>query len=436
MLKKICPFLVVVFITFCAHSQDTSHVYRTDTSAVYHNDSSEIFRTDTSIIEFHPDTVLRIVNLNPFFTVHVDSTLSYPFEINKNPSNYFWYLKNSPIGLRINKDNGVLTFKADKSYFLSGRLKYDVNYKVLMGVQNLYDPTDKVDTSFTIVFYNTEIVPSNVKPTVSGTITVDEGQPITFRVMCETGSFPIEDILTIPSLPISDYSTVQKCGDEFKWTPPFDFVSSEKDSGKVKLLNLMFIGTTKFKAKDTATVKVIIRDALNYPLALIEYNQTVQNLNNYLLKLKYTFLQLDKQLKKTKTFRTTFDLTSATTSLTGTILSANEDTKKTGSILPSVGLALQPIKEAAVPNKSVDQNQASLIRSSIKRLEYILRDNMLIGERDDQITQKTNKLREELKQVQVQLIDVPIELTNDLSEEELNRYFNSPRVNKKYRTKR
>lgn len=427
MLKKISPFLIVLFIAFSAHSQDTSQVYRTDTS--------QVFRTDTTITEFHVDTVLRIVNLNPYFTVHVDSTLSYPLEINKNPSNYFWYLKNSPIGLRINKDNGVLSFKADKSFFLSGRLKYDVNYKVMMGVQNLYDPADKVDTSFTIVFYNTEIIHSNVKPTVSGTITVDEGQPITFRVMCETGSFPIEDILTIPSLPISDYSTVQKCGDEFKWTPPFDFVSSEKDSGRVKLLNLMFIGTTKFKAKDTATVKVIIRDALNYPLALIEYNQTVQNLNNYLLKLKYTFLQLDKRLKKTKSFRTTFDLTSATTSLTGTILSANEDTKKTGSILPSVGLALQPIKEAAVPNKGVDQNQASLIRSSIKRLEYILRDNMLIGERDWQIVQKTNKLRDELKQVQIQLIDVPIELANDLSEEELNRYFNSPKVNKKYRTK-
>ncbi|HVG41567.1 MAG TPA: hypothetical protein VM888_08135, partial [Chitinophagaceae bacterium] len=133
----------------------------------------------------------------------------------------------------------------------------------------------------------------------------------------------------------------------------------------------------------------------------------------------------------------TFDLTSATTSLTGTIMStaSTDEAKRTGKILPSVGLALVPIKEAAVPNKSVDQNQAGLIRASIKRLEYIARDYILIGERDPEITKKTIKLREELKQVQVQLIEVPIELTNDFTEEELNQYFNSPTVNKKYRLK-
>jgi hypothetical protein len=69
------------------------------------------------------DSILRIVNLNPYFTLHVDSSLSYQLQINKNPDEYFWYLKNSPIGLRINKDNGFLSFKADKAYFLSGRLE-------------------------------------------------------------------------------------------------------------------------------------------------------------------------------------------------------------------------------------------------------------------------------------------------------------------------
>ena len=427
MFKKFWSPLLLILIALSAKSQDTTHFAKSQ-------DTTQVFRNDSSTVVFHADTVLRIINLNPYFTVHVDSTLSYPFQINKGASNYFWYLKNSPIGLRINKDNGVLTFKADKSYFLSGRLKYDVNYKVLMGVQNLADPTDKVDTSFTIVFYNTEIIPSTVKPTVSGTIWVDEGQPISFKVMCETGSFPFENLITSTSVPIPNYTPVQQCGDEFNWTPPYDFVS-DKDSAKLRIVNVTFIGATKFKTRDTATVRLIVRDALNYPLALIEYNQTVQNINRYLLQLKYTFLQLDKKLRKTKGARTTFDLTSATTSLTGTILTANEDTKKTGSILPSIGLALQPIKEAAVPNKGVDQNQASLIRSSIKRLEYILRDNQLIGEKDWTVTTKTNKLRDELKQIQVQLIDVPIELTNDLTEEELNRYFNSPKVNKKYRTK-
>ena len=94
-----------------------------------------------------------------------------------------------------------------------------------------------------------------------------------------------------------------------------------------------------------------------------------------------------------------------------------------------------PIKEASVPNRGVDQNQAATIRSSIKRLEYMIGENALIGEKDWEIAKKTNKLKDELKQIQIQLIDVPIEFTNDLTEEELNRYFNSPKVNKKYRLK-
>ena len=56
-------------------------------------------------------------------------------------------------------------------------------------------------------------------------------------------------------------------------------------------------------------------------------------------------------------------------------------------------------------------------------------------ERDWEIAKKMNNLKNELKQTQIQLIDVPLEFTNNLSEEELNRYFNSPKVNKKYRLK-
>jgi len=104
--------------------------------------------------------------------------------------------------------------------------------------------------------------------------------------------------------------------------------------------------------------------------------------------------------------------------------------------VPSVGVSLVPVKEAVAPAKTFDQNQASLIRSSIKRLEYRLRDNSLTGERDPNIVTKTNKLKEELVQTQVQLIDIPIEITNNMTEEELNQYFNSPKVNKKYRLKR
>jgi hypothetical protein len=404
-------------------------------------------QTDTTIISapdttavppspYYQDSILRIININPFFTLHVDSSLSYQLQINKNPENYFWYLKNSPIGLRVNKDNGLLSFKAEKAYFLSGRLKYDVNYKVQIGVQNLHDPAEKIDTSFVIVFYNTEIIPTKVKPNVSGTIYVDEGEPIPIKIMCENGSFPFDNIITLTSRPLENYREVKKCDDEFKWTPSYDFVK-ETDSAKVKVVNLTFIGTTRFQAKDTAVIKLVVRDALNYPVAVQEYSQVVKNIQRYVLQLKYTFLQLDKKLRKTKNTRTTFDLTSATTSLTGTILNTakSEQAQRTGKILPSIGLAMVPIKEATVPNKAVDQNQAAAIRTSIKRLEYMLFDNQLIGDKDWEVTKKTNKLKDELKQIQIQLIDVPIELTNDFTEEELNRYFNSPKVNKKYRLK-
>jgi hypothetical protein len=149
-------------------------------------------------------------------------------------------------------------------------------------------------------------------------------------------------------------------------------------------------------------------------------------------------VQLDKSVKKTKNTRTTFDITSSTTALTGSILttSNNEATKKTGQILPSIGVSLVPIKEAVAPQKVYDQNQASLVRTSIKRLDYMVRDNSLLGEKDSEISKKTTKLREDLKQVQIQLIDIPLELVNGMNEQELNEYFNSPKVNKKYRTKK
>lgn len=399
------------------------------------HDSVEI-QTFDSIRVNNTDSALRIVNLNPYFTLHVDSSLSYQLQINKDPENYFWYLKNSPIGLRVNKDNGLLSFKADKAYFLSGKLKYDVNYKVQVGVQNLNYPNERIDTGFTLVFYNTEIIPSRVKPNVSGTIYIDEGENISIKILCEEGNFPFVNILTLASRPIANYKEVKNCNDEFQWTPAYDFVK-ESDSGKVKLVNLSFIGTNKFQAKDTANIRLVVRDALNYPLAIQEYQQVVKNTERYVSQLKFTFLQLDKKVKKTKSVRTGFDLTSATTSLTGTILATSNslDAQRAGKILPSVGLAMVPIKEASVPTKNIEQNQAATIRSSIKRMEYMLGENALVGEKDWEISKKTNKLKDELKQIQIQLIDVPIEFTNDLTEEELNRYFNSPKVNKKYRLK-
>jgi hypothetical protein len=379
------------------------------------------------------DTPLRITNLNPYFTVQVDSSLSYQLLINKDEKKYYWFLRNSPVGMKISKD-GLLTFKAEKSFFLSGKLKYDQEYAIKLGVQNLSDPAERIDTSVTLVFYNTEILQPKVKFTVSNTLIVEEGKPVEFGVVCESGNFPIEDILFSSSVPISDYKMVKRCDDHFSWTPPFDFVS-DTDTGKQRTVLLSFIGSTRFKVRDTAVVRIIVKDALNYPYAAQEHATVTSNIKYYILQLQYVFYQLDKQIRGTKRARTGFDLTAASSALTGTILntSSSKSSQNTGKVLPSVGVALTPIKEATAPNKSVEQNQASVIRSAIKRLNYMMNDNVLIGERDPDVTRKTAKLREELRQVQVQLVDVPVELATEISEKELNDYFNSPKVNKKYR---
>jgi hypothetical protein len=382
------------------------------------------------------DTVLRIRNLNPYFTLHVDSTLSYNLEINKEPSRYFWYLKNSPLGMKINKDNGLLTFKADKSFFLSGKLKYDYSYKVNLGVQNLDNPADRVDTSFTLVFFTTEIVPSHIKPTVSNTLFVEEGDTVSFKLECETGSFPIENISFYSNIPIKNYSLVKKCDDDFTWSPGYDFVK-ETDSAKQKLVLLNFVGMNKFFAKDTAVVRVYVKNAINYPFMVEEYNKTVKNLSTYILQLKYAFVQLDQKVKHNKTTRTSFDMTTAATALGGTVLASASSVgaQNAGKILPSAGVALVPVKEAAAPPKTAEQNSASLVRSSIKRLEYMKSENGLVGEKDLEIEKKMSKLKDELIQAQIQLIDVPIDENNNMSEEQLNEYFNSKKVNKKYRLK-
>ena len=225
--------------------------------------------TDT-LAERPVDTVLRITNLNPYFTLHVDSVLQYNLEINRNPTDYYWFLRNSPPGVRINKDNGMLTVRVEKSFFLSGKLKYDNEYKVNVGVQSLIDPTERVDTSMTILFYNTDIIPSRVKPSVSGTLHVEEGETVNFKVQCENGSFPIDNITFFSNTPLINYSVIRECNQDFSWTPGFDFVKAT-DSSHVKLVVLSFVGANRFMLKDTAIVRIVVHDALNYPLALEEY---------------------------------------------------------------------------------------------------------------------------------------------------------------------
>lgn len=394
-------------------------------------------KTEISVAVVHEyieDSLLRITNLNPYITLHVDSTLSYKLDINKDPKSYYWFLRNAPVGLKINKDEGVLSFKAEKSFFLSGRLKYDYDYKVSLGVQNLKNVRERVDTVFTLVFYSTEILPSKIKPTVSSILFVDEGDTVNFKVQCETGSFPIENIATMTNISLGYFKTVKKCDDEFTWAVPFEFIK-DGDTAKQRLLSVSFVGTNKFLNRDTATVKIYVRSAINYPQRILEYNRTIKDINLYILQLKYSFKELDKKVRKTKNSRTSFDLASGTSALGGTVFSTmqNEGPKTVGKILPSFGVALIPVKEAVAPTKSYEQNSASLIRTSIRRLEYSISDNTLVGDRDADIILKSKKLKDDLKQIQVQLIDIPTLDTGNLSEEDLNVYFNNPKVNRKYK---
>ena len=414
---SVSPVVLLLFMLFGTHFYGKAQVF------------------EDSIFMKKEDTVLRIKNFTPYFTLHVDSTLEYHFEINKDPAQYYWFLRNSPVGLKINKDNGVLKFKADKSFFLSGKLKYDNEYKVTLGVQNLNNDTDKVDTTFTLVFYNTEIIPSKVKPTVSGTLNIDEGDTLNFKLQCEEGSFPIESITYYSNFPIRSSTSVTKCGDDFTWSPTYDFIK-EDGTEKQKLLTINFVGVDKFFNRDTAIVKIMVNETINFPQRLIEYSNIVENIETYIVQLKSTFRILDQKIKHTKNARTTFDLTSASTALGGTIFSSlpNQGSQTTGKILPSVGVALVPVKEAVAPTKNYEQNSASLVRSDIKRLQYLITDNILVGDKDPDILKKTARLKEELKQVQLQLIDVPV-VEDSTDSKELDEYFNDPKVNKKYRLK-
>jgi hypothetical protein len=384
------------------------------------------------------DTVLRVINLNPFFTIQVDSTLTYDFQINRPKSNYFFYLKNAPIGVKLDKSTGLLYFKADKSYFKSGKLKYDIPYAVELGVQNLRNADERFESSFTLLFYSTEVIVSKLKPTVGNLMFLEEGDSIRFRVQCEEGSFPVEQITIITNEPISNFKTVVKCNDEFAWMVPYDFIR-DNDTAKQKTLALQFIGADKFRNRDTALVKLVIKPGINYIQKNLEHQQVAAEMKKYITNLKLTFYVISTNIKNNKSTRTGFDITGSSTAMLGTILSTAGESvsaKNVGKVLPSVGLTLVPVKEAIAPNKVQEQNTASQVRATIKRLDYILTENMMIGDKDPDILAKTRKLRDELKQSQLQLVDLPmVEFDPRYSQEQAEKYFNNPKVNKKYRLK-
>ncbi|MGE9312138.1 hypothetical protein ACLOAU_10840 [Niabella sp. CJ426] len=388
---------------------------------------------------FSSDTALRITNFSPFFSMHVDSSLNYKFQINKDPRKYYWYLKNAPAGFKIDKDNGILSFRSNKSLFLSGRLKYDREYPISFGVQSLSNPGDRLDTTLNVIFYSTDVVYPKIKPSVVSPVTINEGDRLSFNVLCENGNFPIEKILMSSDISIGNFKLPKTCDDNFEWVPGYDFVN-EKDAKGERIVNLEFIGTTNFNFADTARVKVLVKDGLNYDIATKEYNDALRLMKIWILRYKYTFYQLDKKIKKTKGWRSGFDITTASTTLTGTVLATTadkEDTKKqnTGKILPSIGVVAMPVKEAAAPQKTTEQNQATLLRVNIKRLDYMMTETQLLGTRDPLIREKTETLKKELRQSQDQLREVPTEMSERFSEKQLNEYFDNPRVQKKYRFK-
>jgi hypothetical protein len=384
------------------------------------------------------DTTLRIINLNPYFTLHVDSTLSYELQINRDSGNYFWFLRNSPVGVKIDKNTGLLYFKAEKANFKSGRLKYDLPYNVPLGVQNVQNPQERVDTSFAIVFYSTEIVASRLKPTVAGNLVVEEGDSVQFKVQCENGSFPFEQITTSTSVPLTNYSMPTACNEWFSWVVPYDFIK-DADTARQKALQILLIGADKFYNRDTAKIVVMVRPGINYPQKYNEHRRITNDVLSYVLDLKLTFYAISRTIKTNKSTRTTFDIASSATALAGTVLSTTAESTSAenfGKVLPSIGLTLVPVKEAVAPSKIQEQNTASQVRAVAKKLEYLASENALTGERDPDVLAKSKKLQDELRQARVQLIDLPlVELDKKITPEEAERYFRDPKVNKKYTLK-
>ncbi len=429
---KFTPLIAVLLLAQTAFGQikDSTHLL-----------SDTLKRQDTILIVLPPvyqDTALRIMNLNPYFTIHEDSVVNYDLAINKESKDYFWFIQKSPLGVRLDKKSGNLTIKGDKALFKTGRLKYDIPYQVQIGVQNLHNPTDRVDTSFTILFYSTEVVVSKVKPSTSSIINVEEGDSVQFRVLCDEGSFPLEQISMNTSMPLSNFSTVKKCNDEFKWVVPFG-IFRENDTAKVKFVLVDFIGTDKFYNKDTASIRINIKPGINFPVRNLAHKRISDEFENYIKYLKFQFFEVSGKVKRTKKVRTTFDISSSTTAFAGTIISSTSEAGSSGAswgrIMPSVGLTLVPIKEATAPNNIQQQNTATQIRSEARRLEFFLGENQLSGDRDAEVLAKIKRLQDELKKAKLQFLDLDPVDAKEYMNKDIDKFFNDPKVNKKYRIK-
>jgi hypothetical protein len=159
----------------------------------------------------------------------------------------------------------------------------------------------------------------------------------------------------------------------------------------------------------------------------------------YIQNMKLTFYVVSSAVKKNKNTRTYFDIGSSSTALAGTIISTtaeNPNTVQIGKIMPSIGLTLIPVKEGVAPNKVQEQNTATQVRAEVRRLEYVLSENRLSGERDLEVLIKTKRLQDELRKSKLQFVDLPmVEFDEKFSEADADKYFQDPKVNKKYKLK-
>lgn len=51
-------------------------------------------------VHINNDSSLRIKNLEPYITLHVDSLLNYNLEINRDTAHYYWFLKTARLDLK------------------------------------------------------------------------------------------------------------------------------------------------------------------------------------------------------------------------------------------------------------------------------------------------------------------------------------------------
>jgi len=177
---------------------------------------------------------------------------------------------------------------------------------------------------------------------------------------------------------------------------------------------------------------------VNFPQRVQEHALLNKELTKYIQDLKLTFYVVSRNIKSNKKTRTGFDVTGSTMALAGTVINTTVTApggKDLGKILPSVGLTLVPVKEAVAPNKIQEQNTATQVRAAIKRMEYMQSENLLVGDRDPEILTKIKKIRDELKQTRLQLVDLPMVEFENVSQQDVDEYFNSPKVNKRYKLK-